>query len=295
MVPLKERNAVPLSLDHCHLLKSYWQPLCLKYDLHFAEFSFMNNYLFRKHHNFFVLQGDPPLLRGQSKIDGRYYIIPPFGPENLKEIITLAIESKYDLFPIPDEWVSFFKNLNICIKWDRKDSDYLFTKEKLSSLSGRKLSSRRNLISQFENARQIETKFLSDSTTKDAINVLNEWQSNNEVQKSETDYEACLEALTNFSKLDLCGRIVYADKQPVGFNVGELLTPTTALLQISKSLHSEKGVTPYMHRDFAKNVPETVVWINLEQDLGLPSLRKAKEAYQPDQLLTKWSLCLEQL
>ena len=29
-------------------------------------------------------------------------------------------------------------------------------------------------------------------------------------------------------------------------------------------------------------------WINLEQDLGKPTLRKAKMAYHPDQLLSKY-------
>ena len=91
--------------------------------------------------------------------------------------------------------------------------------------------------------------------------------------------------------LGLCGRIAYANGVPIGFTLGELLTPTTALLHFAKSLHSVKGATPYLYKDFASHLPASVQWINLEQDLGIPALRKAKEAYAPDQLLTKWKAC----
>ena len=95
--------------------------------------------------------------------------------------------------------------------------------------------------------------------------------------KEKTDYYQTIEALELMDRLELFGRIVYADGEPAGFTLGDLITPKTALMQFSKAVHSFKGVTPYLYQDFAKNVPESVEWINLEQDLGIPSLRQSKK------------------
>ena len=78
----------------------------------------------------------------------------------------------------------------------------------------------------------------------------------------------------------------------LGFVIGELLTPKTAVLRFAKSLRSLKGVTPFLYQDFALHLPETVQWVNLEEDMGIPSLRQGKKAYAPDQLLSKWRISI---
>lgn len=286
------KNVQPLSLEHQSILNGLWQPLCLENDLQFAEYSFANAYLFRRQHNYQFIDCDPPLVRGEFH-PGKYYYIPTCQPKDCyNEAIKKIVNSQVTLFPIPEMWISDFESLHPLMKSCRQDSDYLYRAEKLKTLSGRALSSRRNLLHQFEAQHVVESKELTPDVVADAIKVLDEWQSHSGEPKEKTDYFSCMDALYNLEPLKLKGRIVYAEGLPVGFIIGEMLTPKTALFHLSKSLHSYKGVTPFLYQDFANRQQASVEWINLEQDLGIPALRQAKEAYEPDLLLPKFRLTI---
>jgi uncharacterized protein len=282
----------PLRLEHQTLLNRYWKPLCLTQNIQFAEYSFANVYLFRRAHSYRFVDCDPPIVRGEFSPD-HYYLIPTTLPEQI-DLEHLKEEQCRSIcfFPIAEQWLERFDKAQVSIQSSRDDSDYIFKSDKLKTLGGRALSSRRNLLHQLEANYKLESRILSENNLKEAFDLLEVWQQQAGQAKDKTDYWPCFEALENWKQLGLCGRLAYADGKLIGFTIGELITPSTALMLFAKSLRSYKGVTPYLYQNFALNLPSSVEWINLEQDLGIPSLRQAKEAYVPDILLTKWRVCL---
>ena len=52
-----------------------------EYDLHFAEYSFANAYLFRKKHAYQLVVCETPCVQGEFK-DGNYYMIPSVPPHS---------------------------------------------------------------------------------------------------------------------------------------------------------------------------------------------------------------------
>ncbi len=278
----------PLTLDHQGILYPLWKALCQKNQIQYSEYSFANNFLFRRSHNYAFINSDPPFLRGEYKPNS-YYYIPTCAPGQINSRLLKCLAAKStSLFPIPDIWLPELQKCHPTVSTCRAESDYLYTAEKMKTLSGRDLSSRRNLLHQLLKNYKMETRVLDHSQFDSAREVLDSWQKNSGQPKEKTDYFACRDSLAYMEKLELFGRITYADGQPVGYTIGELLLPTTALLHFAKSLHAFKGITPYLYQDFALHLPESVQWINLEQDLGLTTLRKAKEAFAPDRLLAKW-------
>ena len=290
MVSLKQ--AVPLSLEHQSILTSIWKPMCINENLQFSEYSFANVFLFRREHKYVFIPGDPPCVRGEFA-PNQYYFIPTCLPDQLKlESLKCAEGGMVCLFPIPDKWLKIFHECHPTVTSCRGDSDYLFMKSKLQTLSGRVLSSRRNLLYQLQDKHDVESKPLTATEIPQALEILDAWLNHSKEPIEKTDYLQNKDALEFMERLNLFGRIVYADGEPIGFCIGELITPKTALMHFSKFLHNYKGVTPYIYQDFANKLPESVEWINLEQDLGIPSLRQAKESFAPDMLLTKWRLDL---
>lgn len=284
---MSQISCEPLTLEHQEQLSELWKPLCKKYDLQFSEYSFANDFMFRQKHSYCIYHSDPPFLRGEFK--SGYYYIPTCSPEKWKLDTIQAEKGKpVCLFPIAESWLHEIEKYHPTFTSCRSETDYLYTSEKLQTFKGRALSSRRNLLSQLLKNHVMDSRPLSDSEKQDALTILEGWQKNSDQPIEKSDYGPCQEALKHLERLELFGRIAYADGQPVGFTIGELLTPNTALLHFSKTLHAFKGITPFLYQDFATHLPDTVHWINLEQDLGLPSLRKAKEAYHPDVMLLKW-------
>ena len=51
-----------------------------------------------------------------------------------------------------------------------------------------------------------------------------------------------------------------------------------------------EGAFAMINREFARHLPEQFVYINREEDLGLPGLRRSKESYRPAFLLNKFTV-----
>ena len=116
----------PISLKHQLVISPAWKKLCIDYDLHFAEYSFANAYLFRRKHEYQVVNGETPCIKGKFKNDN-YYFIPSVPPLQIKTKLPDCLEGNiYCFFPLPDAWINDLKELNMSFSSCRADSDYLF-------------------------------------------------------------------------------------------------------------------------------------------------------------------------
>jgi hypothetical protein len=60
-------------------------------------------------------------------------------------------------------------------------------------------------------------------------------------------------------------------------------------VHFEKALEEYKGVYQYINQRFALSLPEDLVYINREQDLGDPGLRQAKMTYRPCSFVKKYT------
>jgi hypothetical protein len=191
------------------------------------------------------------------------------------------------LFPIPEKWLPVFSPDEFEITFAEGDADYLYTVEKMSTFTGRRLHKKRNLLKQFNERYAGNGLPLTNDRLDDARFVLNEWLMKAEMSADETDYSACLEALNRYEELVLCGGIYYADNEPAGIVIGEELNEETFVLHFAKARIKFKGIYQYMFNNFAKILPPKYRYLNLEQDLDRENLRVFKSSYVPDVMLKK--------
>ncbi len=177
---------------------------------------------------------------------------------------------------------------------DRDNADYLYKREDLALLPGKAFHKKKNLVNSFEASYKPEVKPLDSYTKEDARLVLEEWNTQRD-QTIPTDYVQCIEALDsmNLQPIQSCmvfsGVVVYADKKPVGWSLGEIIAGgTTFCVHFEKGINSYKGVYQYINRATALSLPATIVYINREQDLGDEGLRQAKMTYRPCGFITKY-------
>lgn len=281
-------QAEPLDLKHQKAIRAHLQSL----QLGLSEYTFANAYLFRSVHSYEVLQGEGLYLRGISR-DGFRYIMPLQCLSKVPSQEMLEVISSVDgLFPIPNKWRYLFAPNSFEINSWEGDSDYVYTTEKLCHYPGRHLSGQRNFVKQFLKNYTSTSYPLTLERQGDAITVLDAWQAGL-VDDKDTDYEACREALQLWGQLEgLEGEIYYADDRPVGFVIGEPLTPCVYVLHFLKARKEYKGIYSYLYQRYAHNLTGRFAYVNLEQDLGKPQLAQAKSAYVPDHRCQKLRVSL---
>jgi len=285
---------MPIFLKDKNDLEPAFKQLAYQISIPYPEYNFTNDYLFQHAHHYEVVRNPYFGIRGTFDSDSSFFI-PAFDLTDLSKADLLRLlKFAKKLFPIPEAWVSLFTGLDVMISDDMANADYIYRIEKMSTLKGRNLSSRRNLLHQFERDYVSQFVELNVNNLDLAMAVLENWKDElikNGGDKGDADYKACKMALEDWNDLSIFGFLCLADDAPVGFVIGELQSPTIALLHFAKSIHTYKGVTPYLYSHFAAALPTSVEWINLEQDLGILALRQAKMAYAPDHLEKKF--CVE--
>lgn len=243
-----------------------------KLDCCLSEYSFANLFLFREVHSY-ELQGD--FIKGKTR-EGVEFWMPLKFP--------FKLEPGKSYFPIPERWLDQFPEA----KFEEKeaDQDYLFSREKMNSLAGRKLSAQRNFLYRFEEEYDPEVRALDKNGSYE---VLKSWASQN---SEERDEGSCKEAIDLLEELGLFGYTVFSGNEPMGFIIGEQIRENEVVCHFAKAKNEIKGITPYMYHNFAKRLDGKIEWVNLEQDLGLTGLRKSKSAYHPDKMLKKYYIKL---
>jgi hypothetical protein len=71
-----------------------------------------------------------------------------------------------------------------------------------------------------------------------------------------------------------------------------LLNDQTAVVHIEKANPEVPGLYPIINQQCTEKCWDEVMYINREQDLGLPGLREAKTSYHPHHFAEKFSIRL---
>lgn len=274
-------HLIDIELSHQTLLSDKFK--ALKLDI--AEYSFPNIYLFRDIHHYQLFFKHELFVKGVTR-DGETYLMPTFPLYQAPDVYLKEWLLEVDFFfPIPTAWKEKLDPNLYTFEALEKDSDYLFTLNKMRTYEGRDLDAKRNLVRQFLDSYTVEEYPLTAENAPDALKVLERWHEDHSPE--DDDYKACLEALTHLNAFQLSGRLFYVDGQPVAFIIGEHLH-RSYVFHFAKAIKSFKGVYQYIYQAFAKTLDDSYEWINLEQDLGSPELRQSKHSYHPDLLLEKW-------
>ena len=186
---------------------------------------------------------------------------------------------------------SLFQNFKALPTEDRDNFDYLYTRLSLSTLSGKQLHKKKNHINGFlSNYPDFTLKKLDTDTKRDASKILDIWAAE-QTNLQETDYEAAQQALTLPEIADFLSLILYVQGVPVAWCLAELAAQgATAVVHFEKARTDFRGSYQYINYAFAQSLPEHVVYINREQDLGDEGLRHAKMSYKPEGFVKKYRL-----
>jgi hypothetical protein len=251
-----------------------------------SELTFAGIYLFRRVHRYRLarLQGDHLVIVGE---DTEPFFMLPFSLPDRQ-----TLDALFDGYRVmkccSSAQAEQLSGMGYRAWEDRDNFDYLYRRENLASLSGRKLHRKKNLVNLFLRNNTCTAKPLLEEYAGDALRILETWR---QQQGTVGDYEAALEAIEKMEPLQLCGSIFYVNDEPVAYSLGEELAQGRMwVTHFEKAVTDEryKGIYQYVNQTFVSLLPEKYELINREQDLGDPGLRQAKESYKPDDFVKKY-------
>lgn len=282
-------NGCELTLEHREALQRAFRAAGPE----ISEFAFANVYLFRRAHQYRLsVLGDFLVLTARG-YDGKVYAFPPLGSGSAREASLrlcdrLAAEGGEPLlFPVPRSLLEAqYSDGRWVVEADRDQADYVYSREDLAALPGKKFHKRRNRLLKFirEEAAGYGYAPLSDEHVSECLALADEWCGVRcSVSRPSTylETDAAREALRERAPLGLTGGVVTISGRVAAFTLGEELNPEVFVVHFEKSRAGHEGLAQLINRDFCVEALSGYRYVNREQDLGDPGLRQAKEQYNP--------------
>lgn len=179
-------------------------------------------------------------------------------------------------------------------KKDDGDSDYIYGQQELATLSGRAYHKKKNHLSKFKRTyNNIRYSEIGAGNIEDAVIIEDNWYKEHIKDGDASinmEYSAIKEALLHFDDIALTGGILYVNDVPAAMTIASYINDDTVDIHFEKCIGEYAAAGGYaainqMHAEALKNV----MYINREEDINIPGLRKAKESYHPKIMLKKYS------
>lgn len=290
---------VPLSLHHRGLFQHYMG----KYRCESSDLSFPSLFIWR--HAFHARVAEElDSLCVFCRRNGLSFALPPIGPvESLPELIPVIARYfasqglPFVMKAVPESLLqnitqAFPGNLNATS--DPGTWDYVYRTRDLIDLPGRKLQSRRNHLHKFLSTYEFEYVPLSPSIAGECLALDRMWRNNHaSAELMDEEEQAVREALLHCGELGLSGGAIRISGHIRAFSAGARLNSDTVVCHIEKADRDFDGLYAAINQQTAQHAWSDAAFINREEDMGLPGLRRAKQAYCPEHMVRKFDLSSE--
>jgi uncharacterized protein len=274
-------------------------PRILEYRPDTSEINFTNFYMWRHHYQFEWSEIDGCIVFTCRPPGGEAYGLMPFGAQVRTEAAVRLLEwlrsergvAHPAILKADDRFAAECSaDGRFLVEAQRDHFDYVYSSLELAALAGRKFHSKKNHLNRFlKQFPEHEYRALDADLVPACLDVLDVWCrmrgcGKNPVLKAEA--EAIHSALADLVRLDLMGGVILVAGRVEAFTFGELLNPETVVVHVEKANPDFPDLFTAINRRFCE-ASSGVPWINREQDLGEPGLRRSKLSYQPVRLIEK--------
>ena len=178
----------------------------------------------------------------------------------------------------------------------RNQYDYIYRRTDLATLRGRHLNAKRNHIHRFRAEHpDFEYRPLTPEFFDECRRLTATWQeekkqtpnqNDNKIEIIDAEHRVMETIFSNWDALGMIGGSILVDGRMVAFTYGSAVTTDTFDVCVEKADRHVEGAFAIINQQFAEHLPEQYIYLNREEDMGIPGLRQAKLSYHPEILLT---------
>ena len=286
----------PIEIHHKEIFDSFFEANPPQ----ISELTFTNLFIWRhRYHPHWVERGDCLLIilhpQGSSPFG-----LQPVGTGDKSKALDILCDELRRISPevkicrVCKEFVNKYVEHNrYTIILDKDNSDYVYLSQDLIQLAGRKYHRKKNHLNRFLKNNKYEYRELDMELVECFLDMQEHWCKIKEcVERPELlseDY-AIHNALIHFEELGYRAGAIQIESRIEAFSLGEQLNSNTAVIHIEKANPDIPGLYTAINQLFCENAWAEMEFINREQDLGIDSLRKAKESYYPHHMIDKYTI-----
>jgi hypothetical protein len=287
---LRDADFRPVSLDDRDFFYSHYRRFPQAHsDNTFTNMVCWNHYA---HYRFAFIEDSIVL---SSTINGKTRYRPPIGPRNpdlLADVMALAVKSSDEspLVILDDDTRAWISTLypGLCLHPQREYFDYVYQSADLAELPGKKYSTIRRQLNQFQRNCSHKVEAITEDNTPEVRDFLEEWCEWKDCDSEAVlanEKEAVFFAISNFQRLRLSGLIIRVEGNIMAMSLFEGQTGNAAVVHFEKALLDCKGIYRAINAETAKFLVKDYRYINRESDMGIEGLREAKTRYHPDHMV----------
>lgn len=298
-----------ISIDNRAVLEEYLNG----YEYRTSGLSFSAQYMWRDINKFsWDIVGDYMCISGVSHLeleDGIElpFMFPPltrtgkYDSEALRETIMKSREhfekqgQPFSLRLVPGHMTEMIKEACPEMEFidDRPNYDYIYLTQSLIDLKGKSYHGKKNHLNYFKKNFQYEYIELTSDMADEAMMFIEEFNSakeipDNELELLKMEEVAMRDVFENLEKAGYSAGAIRIDGKIEALAVGGRLGKDTVTEHIEKANVKYRGLYQAINNEFCKNIAADAQYINREEDMGIPNLRKAKLSYKPVELLEKY-------
>ncbi|MBQ4033275.1 MAG: DUF2156 domain-containing protein [Paludibacteraceae bacterium] len=224
----------------------------------------------------------------------RAYMVCTSEELQLELIETLLDDSNGDLtlVGLEDSQVAQFNNVlpnvSVSVESSRDQYDYIYRRTDLATLHGKHLDAKRNHIHRFRAEHpDFEYRNITPELFDECRRLTEIWQKEKDANETiDVEREVMEIIFSNWDSLWMIGGSIFVNGSMVAFSYGSAVTTDTFDVCVEKADRHVEGAFAIINQQFAEHLPERYIYLNREEDMGIPGLRKSKLSYHPEILLT---------
>ena len=269
--------------------------------------TFTNLYMWRHCYNIvWAVVDDCLCLR--ITYGGSTYSLPPFGPDKEHFLSALnQLEQHYNESGLPFimksatadlvEWCEAVKPGYFEFQPDRDNYDYVYATRDLIELQGRKFHIKKNHLNNFKKMySQYEYRPIDASLTDACIEYAMAWWKKREDDPDPSlvcERDAIVDVMQHWDALGVSGGAILINGRVEAFTFGELLNDDMVVIHVEKADAEIRGIYQAINQEFCEKTWSHVPFVNREEDMGIPGIRKAKESYSPIRMVEKYNIVVK--
>lgn len=283
-----------LKLDDKALVEKYIPDCCKK----MCDFTFGNLYSWSAAEHTEIAEKDGFLFL-RSTFNGVTSYAFPWGEGDVEHALSLVVDDAYErsadlsFFCVAEEQLPFLEKFfgsRLVVKEQRDYFDYVYSAERLATLSGRKLHSKKNHVNSFNRRYKYTFQPIRKCDIDDCVSFSHKWFLENEsTQRIEAERQVIDYAFKNYERLGFKGGVLRVSGEVQAYCLGEpMVDGETFCTHFEKASVEYSTAYAVVNKLFAEMLADEYKYINREDDAGVEGLRKAKTSYQPEFLVKKY-------